>query len=148
MADAPDSQRDAEFLVLVCDAWLRLLARDGEPVPGPAVRAGLVRAADGAPRLAACCPALMRAIGPSAAYRVKAQAIALAVSEEARAAAEGARWISTAQAAAALGISAHGVRDLLRRGRLDGRRRECGWRVDAASVRSRRRDDRRLAAVH
>jgi len=84
-----------------------------------------------APRLAACCPALMRAVGPSVAYRVKVQAIASAASEEAQAAAVQARWLTTAQAAGVLGITANGVRDLLRRGQLDGRRNEsrggAGW---------------------
>jgi len=55
-------------------------------------------------------------VGPSVAYRVKVQAIASAASEEAQAAAGQARWLTTAQAAAVLAITANGVRDLLRRG--------------------------------
>jgi hypothetical protein len=101
--------------VLICEDWLRRRLWDGEPVLGPVLRAGLELAADGAPRLAACCPALMRAVGPSVAYRLKVQAIASAASEEAQAAAGQARWLTTAQAAAVLGITASGVRDLLRR---------------------------------
>lgn len=130
---------------MVAEDWCRRRRADGEPALGPVLRAGLALAAAGAPRLAVCCPALMRAVGPAVAYRVNAQAIALAASEEAQAAAGQARWLTPAQAAAALGITASGVRDLLRRGQLDGRRHECGWRVDVASVRSRRRDGRRAA---
>jgi helix-turn-helix protein len=128
----------AETLALVVNDWLRRRTVDGDLPPTPLQRAALARAAFGAPRLAACLPALMRAVGPSVAYRVKVQATALAVSEEAQAAAGQAGWLTTAQAASLLGISAHGVRDLLRRGRLDGRRNEsrggAGWQVDAAGL--------------
>jgi hypothetical protein len=148
-ADPPGSRQAAEALTLVAEDWLRRRAVDGDPPLGPLLRAALARAAADAPRLAADLPLLMQAVGPSVAYRVKVQAIALAVSEEAQAAAGQARWLTTAQAAVVLGITAHGVRDLLRRGQLDGRRNEsrggAGWQVDAASVRSRRRNGGRAA---
>jgi hypothetical protein len=147
MPDPADSRQAREGLVLIAQDWCRRRVWAGDPVLGPVLREGLELAASGAPRLAADFPELMREIGPPAAYRIRVQAIALAASEEAQAAADEARWITTAQAATVLGITANGVRDLLRRGRLDGRRRECGWRVDVASVRSRRRNGRRLAAL-
>jgi hypothetical protein len=149
-ADPPGSRQAAEGLVLICEDWLRRLARDGEPIPGPAVRAGLALAAAGAPRLAACCPELMRAIGPRVAHWVTEQAIAQAASEVAAAASGGAVWISAAQAGRVLSIEADSVRWLLRRGLISGRRAERGWRVDARSLPAyagRRRDGRR-AAVH
>ncbi|MFN3003027.1 helix-turn-helix domain-containing protein [Mycolicibacterium wolinskyi] len=46
----------------------------------------------------------------------------------------GAHDIGTADAARRLGITANGVRDLMRRGRLVGRRAGGRWLVDAASV--------------
>jgi hypothetical protein len=149
MPDPPDSRQAAEGLVLIAQDWVRRRrAADGEPPLSSVLREALELAALGAPRLAVCFPQLLHAIGPPAAYRIKVQAIALAASEEAQAAAEEARWLTTAQAAAALGITSNGVRDLLRRGRLDGRRRECGWRVDAASVQSRRCNVSRAALLH
>jgi hypothetical protein len=152
MADPPGPRQAAEALVLIAQDWVRRRAADGDPMLHPVLREGLELAAAGAPRLAVCFPELLRAIGPPAAYRVKVQAIALAASEEAQAAADQARWLTTRQAAAALGISPNGVRDLLRRRRLDGRRNESrggpGWQVDAASVRTRRRDARRAALLH
>jgi len=144
-ADLPASRQAAEGLVLICEDWLRRLARDGEPMPGPVVRAGLARAAAGAPRLAAVRPLLMRAVGPRVAYRVKVEAIAQAASEVAAAASDGAVWISPAQAGRVLSIKADSVRWLCRRGPISGRRAERGWRVDARSVAAyagRRRDDR------
>lgn len=45
-----------------------------------------------------------------------------------------AQWISTDQAAAALGLKTDSIRALLRRGKLTGRRRQEGWQVDARSV--------------
>jgi hypothetical protein len=145
-ADPPGAQQAREALVLVAADWVRRRrATDGEPPMSAVLRQGLELAAAGAPRLAVLFPELLHAIGPPAACRIKAQAAALAASAEARAAAGEARWLTTAQAAAALGISPNGVRDLLRRGRLDGRRRECGWRVDAGSVQGRRRNVTRAA---
>lgn len=130
-------EQAAGCLARICEDWLRLLVRDGQPPPGPLARVVLVSVAAGAPRVAAQCPRLLWVIGPSAAYRLKVQASVPAVTDAAQAAADRARWITTAQAAAVLGITAHGVRDLLRRGHLDGRRTERGWQVDAASVRRR-----------
>jgi hypothetical protein len=116
-ADPAGPLEAAEGLVLICQDWARRRrATDGDPPLHPVLREALELAADGAPHLPALCPALLRAIGPPAAYRVKVQAIALAASEEAQAAAGQARWLTTAQAAAVLGITAIGVRDLLRRG--------------------------------
>jgi hypothetical protein len=115
-ADLPGSREGSEALVLIAEDWCRRRLWDGEPVLGPVLRAGLELAAAAAPRLAVCCPALMRAVGPSVAYRVKVQAIASAASEEAQAGAGQALWLTTAQAAAVLGITANGARDLLRRG--------------------------------
>ena len=149
VADPPGSQQAAEGLVLIAEGWLRRRAWNGEPVLGPVLREGLALAAAGAPRLAACCPALMRAIGPRVAYRVKVEAIARAASEVAAAASDGAVWISPAQAGRVLSIKADSVRWLCRRGLISGRRAERGWRVDARSVAAyagRRRDGR--SALH
>jgi hypothetical protein len=130
---------DQETLILISESWLRLLARDGAPPPAAPVVAVLGRLADAAPAVAARCPALLALLGPSVAYRLKVQVAALGVSDVVQAPADAARWLSTAQAAAALGITPHGVRDLLRRHQLDGRRRDGGpWEVSAASVRQRR----------
>ena len=150
MTDRPTSRQAAEGLVLIADDWVRRLARDGEPVPGPAVRTGLELAAVGAPRLAVCCPALMRAVGPRVARRVREQAAALAASEVAAAVSDGAAWISAAQAARVLSIETDSVRWLLRRGLIDGRRAERGWRVDARSVAAYagRRQHGQREAVH
>jgi hypothetical protein len=145
MADPPDPRHAAEGLVMICEDWLRRLARDGGPLPNARVRAVLAWVALAAPGVAAAhCPMLLGAVGPSVACRVKAQASVPPVGDVARAAADQARWITPQQAAAVLGITAHGVRDLLRRHRLEGRRCERGWQVDAASV--RRRYDRAAAA--
>jgi hypothetical protein len=96
-----------------------------------------------APATAARCPLLLRAVGPPVAYRVTALASVPPASGVAAAAADAARWLSTAEAAASLGITPNGVRDLLRRGRLAGRRDESrggpAWQVSAASVRERLR---------
>jgi hypothetical protein len=133
------TRTDAETLVLLCESWLRLLSRDGAPPLAAPVVSVLGRLADAAPAVAARCPVLLALLGPSVAYRLKVQAAALPVSDVVQAAADNARWLSTAQAAAVLGISRHGVRDLLRRHQLDGRRRDGGpWEVSAASVRQRR----------
>jgi excisionase family DNA binding protein len=130
-------EQAAGCLVKICEDWLRLLVRDGQPPPGPLERAVLARVAAGAPRVAAGCPRLLLVIGPRVAYAVKAQAIAEVASEAMPGLASPSGWLTTAQAAAALGLRADSVRWLLRRGRLDGHRTERGWRVDAASVRRR-----------
>jgi hypothetical protein len=145
----PPSRHEAEGLLLLADDWLRRLALDGDPPPGPAVRAGLRWLTFRAPRMAAGCPLLLRAVGPRVAYQVKAEAIAAAASELAPAASDGAVWISPAQAGRVLSIKADSVRWLLRRGLISGRRAERGWRADARSVAAYagRRRDGRLAAV-
>jgi hypothetical protein len=145
MPDRPGSRQAAEGLVLICEDWLRRLARDGEPVPGPAVWTALAQAAAAAPHLAIDCRALMWALGPRAASRMKAQASAQAASELAAPASDGPEWISPAQAGQVLALRADSVRWLCRRGLISGRRAERGWRIDAASVAAyagRRRDDR------
>jgi hypothetical protein len=137
---APD---DAALLLLLAEDWARLTARQA---PGarssPALHATLTRLAELAPEAAAGCPALLAHLGPSVSHRVKVLAVASAVSELDRRAAAAASWLTTAEAAASLGITPHGVRDLLRRGRLTGRRDPVAggpaWRVSAASVRARR----------
>jgi hypothetical protein len=146
--DPPGPREAAEGLVLICDDWVRYRAVDGDPVIEPVFRAALANAAAGAPGLAAVRPALMRAVGPRVAYRVKVEAIAQAASEVAAAASGGAVWISPAQAGRVLSIKADSVRWLCRRGLISGRRAERGWRVDARSVAvyaGRRRDGRRPA---
>jgi len=124
-------------MVMIAESRLRSLLRAGDPPLGPEVIATLARVARAAPIEANRAPLLLRAVGPSVAYDVYALASVSAVSEVAEAAAERARWITTAEAAAVLGVSAHGVRDLLRRGRLAGRKTERGWSVAATSVRRR-----------
>jgi hypothetical protein len=132
---------DAAILARVAEDWLRRVRCDrrleGYRFP-PDLLAVLGRLAEAAPGVAAGCPALLDVLPPRVRWAVKAQALALAASEAAPGLAAGPSWLTTQQAAAQLGITADGVRWLLRRGQLDGRRTERGWQVDAGSVRRRR----------
>lgn len=136
---AGSAERAADMLPLVVEDWLRLRSIDGCPPPGEAVRSVAVLAALAAPVTASRCPRLLHLAGPSVAARVSAQAAVSAVSGLAAAAApddadDRPLWVSTAEAARALGLTAGGVRDRLRRGTLRGQRHETGWRVDAADL--------------
>ena len=105
----------------------------------------LARIALAAPAAADRCPLLLRQLGPRVAYEVNVKARASAASDAAPVADSGAGWMSTAEAAGELGITADGVRWLLRKGQLGGHRTERGWQVDVTSV-MRRRDGRQTAA--
>ena len=131
---AVSAEQLAETVVMIVESWLRQCARDGYPQPGRQARAVLARIALGSPGAAATCPVLLYAVGPRVAYAVKQQASALAASEIAAAASQDARWMTTAQAGRALGISADGVRWCLRQGLISGRRTERGWQADTRSV--------------
>jgi hypothetical protein len=147
---APLVTTDAGIMVMIAESWLRSLLRAGDPSLEPRVVATLGRLALAAPATATRCPLLLRQLGPSVAHQVHVQASAPPVSEVAHAEAERARWLTTAEAAAALAITPHGVRDLLRRGQLGGRRSPAGrWLVDVADVRryARERRDRAQTAA-
>ena len=90
---------DADALALVAEDWLRRLDRDGSPRPGEQVRGALAAVALGAPRTAARCPHLLRLVGPRVTEQVTKLVAELDASEAAAGAADGARWMTPAEAA-------------------------------------------------
>ncbi len=90
----------------------------------------------GSPATAARCLRLLSALPNDVRSAIARLASAPAVRDPATATADLRHWLTVAEAAAQLGISKHGVRDLCRRGRLAAtKHRVTGtWRIDPASI--------------
>ena len=150
---APSHERTCHLDVL---AWEALLASAGVARNGYALDPGVVwlvsYRALAAPGTAAHCPNVRAALPADVLAAVLRLAevpasvtpLAAGASQEAASEAEAGRsWLTTREAARALGCTAHGARAACRRGRLAGTVVDGKWRIDPASLEEYRRSHAR-----
>jgi hypothetical protein len=140
MTAAPSHERVCHLDVLAWEAALGPAAGNGRALPADVVWT-VSRRALAAPVTAARCPHLRAALPPGvlaavlrAAGAVPVTPLAAPASQEARSG-TGREWLTSREAARALGLTVHGARAAARRGRLTAARGPGGeWRIDPASV--------------
>lgn len=134
----PPPERAAAILAVMAEDWLRRLARDGSPPPGPEVAGVLALLALAAPQAAAKCPRLLQLAGPEARLSCSAsapEAFVAALGLPGASSASVGAHIGIAEAARLLRVSPRRVRQLCAAGRLHSRRGLDGrWRVEPASA--------------
>jgi Helix-turn-helix domain len=130
------SQGRTEAIVAkLCELGLSTYRGSGLAVP-PDVARALGEVALGSPATAARCPRLLAALPADVRAAVLRQASGPPVSEIGNGVADLPHWLTVREAAELAGITAHGIRDRCRRGRLTAtKHRVTGeWRIDGTDL--------------